>query len=568
MSQNASAVPVEGQMTHRQILEALSGLLIAMFVGMLSGTVVTNALPRIVGDLHGSQTGYTWVVVATMLAMTATTPIWGKLADLFSKKLLVQIALAVFVVGSALAGISQSMEMLISARVITGIGVGGTMSLIQIIIGSMVPPRERGRYSGYIGAVFALATVSGPLIGGVIVDSSLGWRGCFYVGLPFAMVAFIVLQRTLKLPVYKREVKIDYLGSFLLVGGVSLLLVWVSLAGAEFAWWSTTTAVMVIGGLLILAAAVFVEAKVATEPVVPMWLFKDRTVSLATLATIFVGIAMFGATVYLSEFFQMSHGMSPTEAGLMSLWMVLAMMGLGILSGKVISDTGRWKMWLVGGLAAVVVGVALLATIDHTTNLVQVGCYMAILGAGVGATQQNLILAVQNNVDQANIGAATSVISFFRTMGGTIGVSALGALLSSQVAQNVENGAADLVASGQVTPDQLAGLGDGGVPHLDGLPQPVAQLFAAAFGDATGHIFLLSLPFAVLALICVTLMKETRLRTTLDDAEFERVNPDAAHRAAHARGESLAVSEPEPAAAGVAPARCQGETGTPAGTAR
>ena len=223
-------------MSHREVLEALSGLLLAMFVAMLSSTVVTNALPRIVSDLHGSQTGYTWVVVATLLAMTATTPIWGKLADLFSKKLLVQSALVIYTVGSLIAALAPNMEVLIGARVVQGLGVGGLTALVQVVIASMVSPRERGRYSGYIGATFALATVSGPLIGGLIVDSPLGWRGTFFVGLPIAVAAFVVLQAKLHLPVVTRPVQIDYLGATLIVGGVSILLVWVSLAGQQFDW--------------------------------------------------------------------------------------------------------------------------------------------------------------------------------------------------------------------------------------------------------------------------------------------------------------------------------------------
>ena len=236
-------------MTHREVLEALSGLLLAMFVAMLSSTVVTNALPRIVTDLEGSQTGYTWVIVATLLTMTATTPIWGKLADLFSKKMLVQSALVIFSAGSLIAGFAPSMEVLIGARAIQGLGVGGLTALVQVVIASMVSPRERGRYAGYIGATFALATVSGPLIGGLIVDApGLGWRWCFFVGIPVAVLAFVVLQKTLHLPVVRREVHIDYLGATLLVAGVSVLLVWVSLAGNQFDWTSATSAPARPGG--------------------------------------------------------------------------------------------------------------------------------------------------------------------------------------------------------------------------------------------------------------------------------------------------------------------------------
>ncbi len=248
-------------MTHREVLEALSGLLLAMFVAMLSSTVVTNALPRIVTDLEGSQSGYTWVVVSTLLAMTATTPIWGKLADLFDKKLLVQSALVIYTVGSLVSAFAPSMGVLIGGRVIQGLGVGGLTALVQVVIASMVSPRERGRYSGYIGAVFAAATVSGPLIGGLVVDSPLGWRGCFFVGLPFAAAAFVVLQRRLHLPVVRRDVSIDYLGATLIVGGVSVLLIWVSLAGQQFDWTSSTTALLVTAGVALIAAALYVEAK-------------------------------------------------------------------------------------------------------------------------------------------------------------------------------------------------------------------------------------------------------------------------------------------------------------------
>lgn len=515
-------------MSHKEILEAISGLLIAMFVAILSSTVVTNALPTIVADLHGTQTGYTWVLVATMLAMTATTPIWGKLADQFSKKLLMQIALAVYMSGSALAGLAQSMSWLIGARVITGLGVGGVMALIQIIIGSMVSPRERGRYSGYIGASFGLATLLGPLVGGVIVDSALGWRGCFYVSVPFAVLAFIVLQAKLHLPTIKQEVKIDFLGATLLMGGVSILLIWVSLGGQQFAWKSWTTVLMVGGGLLVLGLAVLVEGRVAAQPIIPLTLFKDRTIALATLAAVFVGVAMLTATTFLSEYFQDARGMSPTEAGLMSLSMVVGLMGTSIISGRLISSTGRWKIWLTTGMAAVVVGSALLATIDHSTSLWVIGLFMLILGGGLGATQQNLILSVQNNVDQANIGAASSVVAFFRTLGGAIGVSAFGAVLSHRVSVQVTDGIKALVGSGTVTVDQAKSLGSGDMPELSVLPAPLRSLFEGAFGDATGHIFLFTVPCAIIALVAVLFIRETRLRTTLDKIEEPELALDLA----------------------------------------
>ena len=507
----APSAEASGQMTHRQILEALSGLLLAMFVAMVSSTIVTNALPRIVTDLEGSQTGYTWVVVATLLAMTATTPLWGKLADLFDKKLLVQAALVIFSIGSLIAAFAPSMGVLIGARAVQGLGVGGLTALVQVVIASMVSPRERGRYSGYIGAVFALATVSGPLIGGLIVDSPLGWRGCFFVGLPIAVAAFALLQKTLHLPVVKRDVSIDYLGATLIVGGVSVLLVWVSLAGKQFDWVSVTTALMVVGGLALVAAAIYVEARVATEPVIPLRLFRDRTTSLATAASVAVGVAMFGATVYLSQYFQFARGMSPTQAGLMSIAMVGGLLVSSITTGRIISNTGIWKRWLLGGMSLVVVGFVLLSTIDAETNLVLVGFFMALVGLGLGATMQNLVLAVQNQTALADMGAASSVVSFFRSLGGSIGVSALGAILATQVGSTVRDGLDEMGI-----PATNSAAGGGSIPDISALPTPIADLYEHAYGSATGHIFMVAVPFAIIALVCVTFIKEVPLRTSVD----------------------------------------------------
>lgn len=502
-----------GEMTHREVLEALSGLLLAMFVAMLSSTIVSNALPTIVDDLEGSQTGYTWVVVATMLAMTATTPIWGKFADLFDKKLLVQTALVIFSIGSLIAGLAPSMEVLIGARVVQGLGVGGLTALVQVVIATMVSPRERGRYSGYIGAVFALATVSGPLVGGVLVDT-VGWRWCFFAGLPVAALAFVVLQKTLRLPVVRRDVSIDYLGAFLLVGGVSVLLVWVSLGGQDFDWISWTSGLLVVGAVVLIAAAIHVEANVATDPVIPLRLFKDRTLTLATIASVLIGVAMFGSTVYLSLYFQRAKDMSPTEAGLMSICMVGGLLVSSILSGRIITATGLWKRWLVGGMVLVIAGIALLATIDASTSLWHTGAYMAVLGLGLGATMQNLVLAVQNTIALSDMGAGSSVVAFFRSLGGSIGIAALGAVLAHQVADAVQSGLARLLA---VHPEHADSVGHdtGSIPDVSGLPAPVRAIFESAFGDATGHIFLVALPFAVGALVAVLFIREAPLRTSV-----------------------------------------------------
>ncbi|GAA1539490.1 MDR family MFS transporter [Nocardioides humi] len=521
MTNAPSATAEPGQMTHREIMEALTGLLLAMFVAMLSSTVVSNALPAIVTDLHGSQTGYTWVVVATLLTMTATTPIWGKLADLFSKKLLVQAALGIFSVGSVVAAVAPNMSVLIGARAFQGLGVGGLTALVQVVIASMVSPRERGRYSGYIGAVFATATVSGPLLGGLIVDSPMGWRGCFIVGIPIAAIAFVVLQKTLHLPTVKRDVKIDYAGATLIMAGISLILVWVSLAGTNFDWVSGTSAGLVVGSLILIGAALWVEARVAAEPVIPLRLFRDRTTALATAASVMIGVAMFGATVYLSQYFQLARGMSPTEAGLMSVAMVGGLLVSSIVSGRIITRTGLWKRWLVGGMLFVIAGIALLGTIDATTSLWVVGGYMAITGIGLGATMQNLVLSVQNNVAMEDLGAASSVVAMFRSIGGSAGVAALGAVLAHQVTSGVKDGIAGLVRAGQLSQEQLVALqhSTGDIPKLADLPAPVRAIYEASFGDAVGHLFLVAAPFAVAAFLCILFIKEVPLRTTNGPAE-------------------------------------------------
>jgi len=512
-------------MTHRQIMEVLSGLLMALFVGMVSSTSVSNALPRIINHLHGSQSGYTWVVVATMLAMTATTPIWGKLADLFSKKLLIQVALVLFTVGSAIAGIAHNMEVLIVGRVITGLGMGGIVALMQVIIAVMVSPRERGRYSGYIGAVFALATVLGPLIGGLITDSPLGWRGVFYIGVPFAVVAFVLLQKTLHLPVVKRDVSIDYVGAFLLVGGVSLLLIWVTLGGNQIEWASSTSYAMIAAGVVVLALALVWEGRFAKEPIIPLRLYRDRTMVFASIASFFVGMGMFGATVYLQQYFQTSRGMSPTSAGLMTVCMVIGLAGSSMVTGRLISASGRWKRFLVFGGLMLIVGLVLLSRIDETTHLVWVGVFMAILGIGVGATNQNLILAVQNNLSDKDMGAGSSVVAFVRSMGGSIGIAALGAVLSNRVGAVIQDGIPALVRDGAVKPADLQALQGSGLPDVSALPAPVAELVEHAFGVATGDLFLVAVPCAVVALLAILAIKEVVLRSSLDAGETTTLDP-------------------------------------------
>jgi EmrB/QacA subfamily drug resistance transporter len=489
------------------VLEALSGLLLVLFVAMLSSTVVSVALPQIIGALRGTQTQYTWVVTATLLTATASTPIWGKLADLFSKKLLIQIAIVVFLAGSMISGLSQNAGQLIAARAFQGIGVGGLQALVQVAIAAMIPPRERGKYNGYLGGVMALATVGGPLLGGVITDTSwLGWRWCFYVGVPIAAVALVLLQKTLHLPLVRRDdVRIDYLGATLIAAGVSLLLVWVSFVDSSFPWISWQTAAMVLGSLALLGLAVLVESR-AAEPVVPLPIVRERTTALAIVASVAVGMAMFGGAVFLGQYFQIGRGYTPTESGLLTAPLMAGVLVSSIVVGRLVSRTGRIKPYVVGGSIVLVAGFFALSRITHTTSLVYVGFGMLLIGLGVGATMQNLVLAVQNTVALQNIGAASASVTFFRSLGGAVGVSVLGAVLAHRVTSSITSALGGAGSSG----DGSSSL------DLASLPPQVREIVRAAYGDATGHIFLLSALIGIVGIVAVAFLRPAPLRTSLD----------------------------------------------------
>jgi EmrB/QacA subfamily drug resistance transporter len=497
-------------------------MLLAMFVAFLSSTVVSNALPTIITDLRGTQSQYTWVVTATLLASTASTPIWGKLADLFSKKLLIQISIVIFIVGSMLAGLAQSVDTLIAWRVLQGLGLGGLQALVQIAMAAMISPRERGRYSGWLGGVMAVATVGGPLLGGVLVDTSwLGWRWCFYVGVPFAAVALVLLQRTLHLPVTRRTVSIDYLGAAFLTAGVSALLIWVTLAGDTFAWASAETAWFLAGSAVALIAFVVTELR-AKEPIVPLRLFRDRTTTLAILASVAIGVAMFGSSVFLGQYLQISRGYSPTAAGLLTIPMVAGLLLSSTVSGILITRSGRWKRYLVAGSVLVVAGFGLLATIDHETDMALLCAFLFVLGVGIGMTMQNLVLAVQNTVAAADLGAASSAVAFFRSLGGTIGVSVLGAVLSSRVGTLISAGLAGTPAAG------AAGSGDVGLADLADAPAPIQALIRISYGDATGRIFAVSAVVAAVAVLAILLIREVALQTQSGEERLRAEAMDAA----------------------------------------
>ncbi|MER7489445.1 MFS transporter [Streptomyces sp. NPDC126497] len=542
----------DAPMSHRQIMEALSGLLLGMFCAILSSTIVTNALPEIVGDLGGGQSAYTWVVTASLLTMTASTPLWGKLADLTSKKILVQSALVVFVIGSVVAGLAQNPGMLITARAIQGLGGGGLSALAQIIMAAMISPRERGRYSGYIGATFAVATVGGPLLGGVITDTSwLGWRWCLYVGVPFAVIALIVLQKTLNLPVVKRKVKVDWAGAFFVTAAVCLLLVWVTFADDKYDWMSWQTGVMVGGSVVLTLIFLFVESR-ASEPIIPLRLFRNRTITLASLASLFVGIAMFAGTVYFSQYFQLARDKSPTMSGVMTIPMIGGLFISSTVSGIIITKTGKWKSWLLAGGVLLTAGLGLLGTMRYDTPYWHIGVFMALMGLGVGMMMQNLVLCTQNQVAPSDLGAASSVVTFFRSLGGAVGVSVLGSVMSSRISDYAKD------TIGQLSPQEQAAAakasGSGTIPDMDLLPPSIRTWLESAYGHGIADIFLYVTPIALLAFLVTLFIKEVPLRTSGALAQAAEENAPAQDPApAPAAG-----SAPAPAAA-VANAEAAGE---------
>ncbi|MER5500329.1 MULTISPECIES: MDR family MFS transporter [unclassified Streptomyces] len=498
-------------MDHRHVLRALSGLLIVLFVAMISSTVVSVALPKIIGSLDGTQSQYTWVVTATLLASTASTPIWGKLADLFSKKLLLQISIGIFVVSSIACGFAQSTEQLIAFRAVQGLGMGALQVLVQVIIAAMISPKERGRYNGYLGGVMAVATVGGPLLGGFITDTSwLGWRWCFFIAVPFTLVALVMLTRTLHLDEVRRsETKVDYLGASLIAAGVSLLLLWVTFVGNDFDWISWQTLAMVGAGALILVAAVVVENRVA-EPVVPLHVVRRRDPALAIVASLAVGMAMFGGAVFLGQYFQIGRGYSPTEAGLLTIPLMFGVLVSSTVAGRLVSRTGKVKPYIIAGVVVLTLGFLGLSTIDHETSLVLVSAGMLAVGVGVGMSMQNLVLVLQNTVPLGELGAASGAITFFRSLGGTIGVSVLGAVLANQVATKIADGLAKLGI------DPAASSSGGSTLDIAAMPPQIQEVVRAAYGDATGTIFLISAAIAVVGVVAALFLTPTKLRDSVD----------------------------------------------------
>jgi EmrB/QacA subfamily drug resistance transporter len=483
-----------------------TALMLGMLLAALDQTIVSTALPTIVGDLGGVN-HLSWVVTSYLLASTISTPLYGKLGDMYGRKWWFQFSIVVFLIGSALSGASQSMTELVLFRALQGLGAGGLMVGAQAIIGDLVPPRERGRYMGLMGSVFAFASVVGPLLGGFFVDT-LSWRWVFYVNLPVGVVALMVTASRLKLPYRERSLhRVDYLGAALLAGGATALILLTTWGGNEYAWNSGTIIGLGVGGVLMLIAFVFQERR-AAEPVIPLRLFKSGPFSVVSGVAFLVGLAMFGALTFLPLFLQIVDGASPTSSGLLLLPLMAGLLSASILSGRLITRIGRYKIFPVAGAAIMTVGMLLLAQLHVDTSRLTSSLYMVVIGVGLGTMMPVLVLVAQNSAPPRDIGAATSTATFFRSIGGSVGVAVFGAIFAAQLTDQI----AKLLPRGRLAGfDSHSLVGSPGA--IKSLPAAVHQPLLQAFANSLHTVFLWGVVLSALGFVLTLALKEVPLRT-------------------------------------------------------
>jgi EmrB/QacA subfamily drug resistance transporter len=488
-------------LTHRQVLVIFCGLGMGMVLASLDGTIVSTALPTIVGDLGGFDL-FAWVVTVYLLASTVSTPLYGKLGDLYGRKRLFQFAIVLFLVGSALCGVATNMSMLIAFRFVQGLGAGGLIVVAQAIIADLVSPRERGRYQGYLGAMFGASSVAGPLLGGFFTDH-LSWRWVFYVNIPLGIAALVVVST--RVPPSRPRVgrpRIDYLGSALLTGAITAIVLLTTWGGNEMAWGSPTILGLIVAAVVMLVVFTWVEGRVP-EPVLPLRLFRDRTFNVATTTMFIIGVAMFATVSFLPLFLQIVAGASATDSGLLLVPLMVGLLGASMIAGQTITRTGRYRLFPIVGMGFVVLAVFLLSTMGPDTGQFTTSAYMAILGVGFGFVMQVMVLVAQNSVPSGDLGVATSSVNFFRSVGGSVGVAVFGALFNSRLAGELARVLPDGTGTdaSSVTPE---------VVHA--LAPAVRAEYVGAFATALTDVFLVALPVAVVGLALTLLLRETPLR--------------------------------------------------------
>jgi len=507
MSATAAPAPASTTPDSRRVLVVASGLMLVMLLASLDQTIVSTALPTIVGDLGGLE-HISWVVTAYLLAITAVTPLYGKLGDLYGRKVVLQGALVLFLIGSALCGLAQGMTELIVFRAIQGLGGGGLMVSAQAAIGDVVAPSQRGRYSGLFGAVFGVSSVAGPLIGGFLT-SHVSWRAIFYVNLPLGAVAFAVLAATLPTVAERRRHQIDYAGTLLLALGLSALILATTLGGNTFDWASPEIVAMGLVCVLSLVALALVEQR-AAEPILPPSLFRNRVFVVCAAVSLVVGFALFGSLTYLPLFQQVVRGLSPTASGLQLIPVMGGLLVSSIVSGQIITRTGRYKAWPIAGTAIAALGLWMLSSLDETTGSGVAALHMLVLGLGLGMVMQVLVLAVQNSVSYDQLGVATSGATLFRSIGGSLGTAVLGAIFSGRLSSELSD---KLPASG-------SGAVGGGVnpAEIGRLPTPIHDAYISSFTDALHVVFLVATGVVLVAFVLSWLIEERPLRATVETA--------------------------------------------------
>ncbi|MFI9172996.1 MDR family MFS transporter [Streptomyces lincolnensis] len=503
------------------VLVSIGALLLGMLLAALDQTIVSTALPTIVSELGGLD-HLSWVVTAYLLASTAATPLWGKLGDQYGRKTLFQIAIVIFLIGSALCGVAQNMPQLIAFRALQGLGGGGLMVLSMAIVGDLVPPRDRGRYQGLFGAVFGATSVLGPLLGGLFTEH-LSWRWVFYINLPIGVVALAVIATVLRIPRKSERHVIDYLGTFLIASVATCLVLVASLGGTTWAWGSARIIGLAVLGVVLAVAFVAVERR-AAEPVLPLKLFRIRTFTLSAVISFIVGFAMFGAMTYLPTFLQVVQGVSPTMSGVHMLPMVLGLLLSSTLSGQIVSRTGRWKVFPVAGTAVTTLGLLLLHQLDAHSSTAEMSGFFFVFGLGLGLVMQVLVLIVQNAVSYEDLGVATSGATFFRSIGASFGVAIFGTVFAGRLGDKL----ADAFRGAQLPPGVS-------VDTLEADPRGIAALPAAlrppaldAYASAITDVFLYAAPVALLGFVLAWFLKEDRLRgsvTAPDVTETLASNP-------------------------------------------